>query len=46
MSDVSDGESVDDNASKASSKKWGRDRNRDNPAVAGRQPSSLKGEKN
>jgi hypothetical protein len=46
MSDISDGESVDDNASKASSKKWGHDRNRDNPAVAGRQPSSLKGEKN
>jgi hypothetical protein len=39
MSDISDGESVDDNATKTSGKKWGRDRNRDNPAVAGRQPS-------
>jgi hypothetical protein len=46
MSDISDGESVDDTASKSSSKKWGRDRNRDNPAVAGRQPSSLKSDKN
>ncbi len=46
MSDISNGESVDDTASKSSSKKWGRDRNRDNPAVAGRQPSSLKSEKN
>ncbi len=45
MSDISDSESVDDKASKASSKKWGRDRNRDNPAIAGRQPSPLKGEK-
>jgi hypothetical protein len=46
MSDISDGESVDDTESKSSSKKWGRDRNRDNPAVAGRQPSSLKSDKN
>jgi hypothetical protein len=46
MSDISDGESIDDDASKASSKKWGRDYNRDNPAVAGRQPSSLKSDKN
>jgi hypothetical protein len=43
MSDISN---VDDTASKSSSKKWGRDRNRDNPAVAGRQPSSLKSDKN
>jgi hypothetical protein len=46
MSDISDGESVDDNASKASSKKWGRDRNHNNPAVAGRQPSSFKSDRN
>jgi hypothetical protein len=46
MSDISDGESVDDNASKASSKKLGRGRNCDNPAVAGRQPSSLKSDRN
>ncbi len=46
MSDISDGESVDDTTSKSSSKKWGRDRNRDNPAVAGRQPPSLKSDKN
>ena len=45
MSDISDGESVDDNALEASGKKWGRDRNRDNPAVAGHQPSSLKSER-
>ena len=41
-----DGESVDDTESKSSCKKWGRDCNRDNPAVAGRQPSSLKSDKN
>jgi hypothetical protein len=46
MSDISDSKSVDDTASKSSKKKWGRDRNRDNPAVAGRQPSSLKSERN
>jgi hypothetical protein len=46
MSNISDGESIDDTASKSSKKRWGRDRNRDNPAVAGRQPSSLKSEKN
>ena len=37
MSNIED---VDDTVSQASSKKWGR--KRDNPAVAGRQPSSLK----
>jgi hypothetical protein len=45
LSDMSDIDDAADTASHASSVKWGR--NRDNPAVAGRQPSSssLKGEK-
>jgi hypothetical protein len=43
QSNMSDIEDVDDTASQASSGKWGC--NRDNPAVAGRQPSSLKSEK-
>jgi hypothetical protein len=45
MSDISDSESVDDTGSKSSKKQWGRDHNRDNPAFAGRQPSSLKSDK-
>ena len=40
--DMSDIDDADDTASHSSSGKWGR--NRDNPAVAGRQPSSLKSE--